>query len=308
VCGCGVLFGAMLTMCADASLAQTPEDESVPSFRSGVDLVTVTAVVRDRRGRLVSELDRDDFEVLDGGEPQPILDFWANDDSAVSVGVLLDVSGSMAVGSKMADARFVANHLLESLRPGVDEHGVFAFDTTLRQIVPFTRQAGHFEAASAELSPYGATSFYDAIAETAERMAERPSVHKAVVAISDGIDTRSKLTAAQVSGIASAIDVPIYVLAVVSPLDVPHEPTAADGTTERAGQLKDLANWTGGGVYFASAPREASQATADLLSELRHQYVLVFEPSVDPGWRLIEVRVRGRPVQTRSAYQAMAMP
>ena len=280
------------------------QESLAPSFRSGVDLVSVSAVVRDGRGRLVPELTREDFRVLDGGESRPIIDFWSNGAAAVSVGILLDVSGSMGVGSKMKDARTTANHLLARLRAGEDESAIFAFDTQLRVLEPFSSERRYLADTRSDVHPFGATSLYDAIAETARRVADRPTTHRAVVVLSDGIDTRSRLTGPDVSAIATAIDVPVYLVAVVSPLDHPDAPTATGDAAEGAGRLKDLARWTGGGVYFASSPREGSRAMTELLDELRHQYVLAFEASPQSGWRLIEVRVDDRRVQTRSAYQA----
>jgi VWFA-related protein len=204
----------------------------------------------------------------------------------------------------MKDARSAANHLLARLRDGEDESGIFVFDTELRALEPFSKDRRHLEDTRGDLHPYGATSLYDAIAETARRVADRPTKHRAVVVLSDGIDTHSRLTGPEVSAIATSIDVPVYLVAVVSPLDHPDAPTATGAAATGAGRLRDLARWTGGGVHFASSPGEGSRAMQELLSELRHQYVLAFEAAPQPGWRLIEVRVEDRRVQTRSAYQA----
>jgi Ca-activated chloride channel family protein len=297
-----VACAALTVTSGGQTSAQTDER---PSFRSGVELVSVTAVVRDRRGRLVQELTRDDFRVLDGGEFRPIVNFWSDEAATVSVAVLLDTSGSMSVGSKMADARSSTDLLLARLRPG-DESAVFVFDSELRELEPFTTERRHRGASLGDVQPYGVTSLYDAIAETAQRLAERPATHRAVVVISDGIDTHSKMTAPEVSAIASSIDVPVYLVATVSPLDLPDAPTSTTNLNASAGHLEDLARWTGGRVYYASAPGEASLATVELLTELRHQYVLAFEAAPEAGWRLIEVHVPGRTVRTRSAYQARA--
>lgn len=273
-----------------------------PTFRSGVALVSVTAVVSDRSGRPVTDLTREDFEVFDDGEPRPVVEFWTDESAALSLTLLLDVSGSMQVGSKMTDARSTANLFLAHLRPGQDEAGIFTFDTELQQVRPYTTDATRLRAASDALTPFGATSLYDAIAETAQIAAMRPTRHRAVVVFSDGVDTRSKLSAAEVSGIASSIDVPVYLVAVVSPLDHPDAPTSSDATASGAKRLRDLARWTGGGMYFVSVPAEASRIATQLITELRQQYVLAFEP-VGSGWRRIEVRVADRQVRTRSAYR-----
>ncbi len=295
----------LLAVCAFFMLqgSVSTQQEARPKFRSSVDLVSVTAVVTDRGGRLVTDLRREDFLILDGGEPRSILDFWAQDAAAISVAVLVDASGSMRVGSKMADARDAAHQLVSWLRDG-DESAVFAFDTQLRELRPFGESVQGLTDALVDLEPYGATSLYDAIAETAHLTAARETTHRAVVVISDGLDTNSALTAPEVSAIASAIDVPVYLVAVVSPLDHPESATAPAGNASRVGRLRDLARWTGGGVYFAAAPNEASAAVAGLLEELRHQYVLAFEAATEPGWRLIEVKVEDRHVRARSAYQA----
>ena len=301
----GVLSGVVSAQVGETVGPPVSQVARPPTFRSGVQLVLVSAVVRDRRGRLVSGLTQDDFEIVDGGETRTIRDFWATQDAAISVGSLLDVSGSMAIGSKMADARSGANMLLGALRRDIDESTVFTFDRHFRELLPASTARRQVAPAEDALSPFGATSLYDAIAEAARRMADRPAVHRAVVVVSDGVDTRSTLTAPEVSGIASAIDVPIYVLAVVSPLDLPDAPTASPSTVAGTGRLRDLARWTGGGVYFASTPAEASQATAGLLRELKHQYVLAFESATEPGWRQIQVRVDGKRVSTRAAYQSI---
>ena len=295
-----VLCVGLLPFWPDEPVAQS---DTPPSFRSGVELVSVTAVVRDRRGRLVQGLTREDFQVWDDGQSRPIIDFWSDEAATVSVAVLLDTSGSMSVGSKMADARSSTDLLLARLRQD-DESAIFVFDTELRELEPFTTEHGRRGESLEDVEPYGATSLYDAIADTASRLADRPATHRAVVVFSDGIDTHSKMTAPEVSAIASSIDVPVYLVATVSPLDLPDAPTATQELHTTAGHLKDLARWTGGRVYFASAPGEASLATIELLTELRHQYVLAFEAALEPGWRLIEVRVPDRYVRTRSAYQA----
>jgi len=291
-----------MLICGRETSAQSRER---PAFRSAVELVSVTAVVRDGRGRLVPELTRDDFRVLDGGESRPIVNFWSDDAASVSVAVLLDTSGSMRVGSKMADAQSSTDLLLARLRPR-DESAVFIFDTELRELEPFTTEHARRGESLRDVHLYGATSLYDAIAETAQRVADRATTHRAIVVFSDGIDTHSEMTAPEVSAIASSIDVPVYVVATVSPLDLPDAPTSTRNLNSRAGHLEDLARWTGGRVYFASAPGEASLASVELLTELRHQYVLAFEAASEPGWRLIEVSVRNQHVRTRSAYQARA--
>ena len=288
---------------APRSWAQAP----VTRFQSGVELVTVSAVVRDRDGRLVPSLQSRDFVLLDGGEPRAITDFRA-EESPVCIAVLFDVSGSMEVGSKLLSARAAAHHLLSWLRPGLDEVALFTFDTRLEEIAPFSTETTKLREGLDHVAPFGATSLRDAIAATAERVVARGRPRRAVVVLTDGVDTASRLSAPEVSGIASGIDVPVYILAVVSPLDHPGAKTAVGDadSSEVAGSLTDLARWTGGALMVASAPAQASTAARQIVNELRHQYLIVFEPSGRPGWHPLEVRLRGKDltVRARSGYFA----
>jgi VWFA-related protein len=151
------------------------------------------------------------------------------------------------------------------------------------------------------------TSLHDAIAATAHELAARPNAHRAVIVLTDGVDNNSRLSAAEVSGIASSIDVPVYILAVVSPLDHPGGKTAvSSGRPVPVGDLADLSRWTGGEFFVTSLPAQASHAAERVVEELRHQYLIAFEPVGRPGWRPLEVRTRGRQlvVRARSGYFA----
>ena len=112
-------------------------------------------------------------------------------------------------------------------------------------------------ASSLEGKPWGITSLFDAIGAAARRVAERTNKHRALLVITDGVDTGSKLTAPQVSGIASSIDVPVYLLAVVNPVDHPEGEFQARPSNTRAtgqGALADLSRWTGGDAYSQACP------------------------------------------------------
>jgi hypothetical protein len=122
-----------------------------------------------------------------------------------------------------------------------------------------------------------------------------------VVVITDGVDTRSRMTPAQVAAIASGIDVPVYIIAVMTPIDDPRnrEPKAIEVTPT----LQELARWTGGEAFVASVPAHASVAARQLVDEMRHQYVLAFEAASSRGWRPLQIRSReGLIVRARGGY------
>ena len=98
---------------------------------------------------------------------------------------------------------------------------LFTFDSELREVVGFTKDTNRIHKVSLKGKPWGQTSLYDAVGQAAKAVAERTNKHRALLVISDGVDTASKMTPAEVSGIASSIDVPVYLLRVVNPLDHP---------------------------------------------------------------------------------------
>lgn len=287
------------------ALSANPQDP--PKFRSSVDVVSVTAVVKDRKGKFVPNLKQQDFVVAEGAEQKRILDFRAETDGPVKLGLLMDASGSMRIGQIAVDARETARHLFSALRSD-DQAALFSFDTRLDRVSPFTSDTAALDAALGKLNPpFGKTSLYDAIGEAAtfvatEGRAEgRLPQRSALVVLTDGIDTHSRNTTEQVAAIASRIDVPVYIIAVMSPID---DPRTDETPSFDATGLQQLARSTGGEMFTASAPAHASVAARQIVSELRHQYVLAFEASSRPGWRGISVQTRDKKhtVRARTGY------
>jgi len=288
---------------AQRPLAQQPQ----ATFKSGVALVTLSVAVRTDSGKVVRDLQRTDFTVLDSGRPAKIVDFYVGD-SPISLAILLDISGSMAVGGNMDRAREAVSVATMNLRGQADEAALFTFDSELRQVVGFTKDLEHLRRVSLKGTPWGKTSLYDAIGDTATSVSERSNKHRALLVITDGVDTGSRKTAAEVSSVASSIDVPVYLLTVVTPLDHPgteFEVTSDSRSTQTA-TLDDLARWTGGDMRIASTPAHISVAVQDLFTELRYQYLISFEPGDRPGWHPLEIRTRkkGLVVHARGGYMS----
>ena len=292
---------------ARVQAGQQPAEHQPPvsTFKTGIDLVQVNAIVRDRKGRFVQNLSAHDFEVLDGGELRPISDF-RRDLAGVSVALLFDVSGSME--ARLASAREAGTHVLSWLEDDRDEAGVFTFDTRLDEVAPFTSRLRVLPERLDTVVPFGATSLYDAIARTSEQLATREGRRRAVIVFTDGRDNASRLTPGEVSGIASSIDVPVYIFGVVSSIDDPSSANSATTAEQSplAGPLADLSAWTGGQVFVASSPAQRSIAARQIIDELRHQYLIAFESSGKPGWHPLVVRARSKDllVRARSGYVA----
>jgi len=270
-----------------------------------VSLVPINALVRDSRNRIVRNLRRDDFQVFEGGRPRVIVDFGANDNAAVAVAFLFDTSGSMGIAANLNRGRDFVEEFMGGISPQTDHAALFTFNKGLRQDVPFTNDPDNIFDALNDVRPWGLTSLYDAIAETAKQVADQSALRRAVVVVTDGVDTSSALTPAEVSAVASSIDVPVYVAAMVSPLDHPGGESSVIPQQHESG-LEALARWTGGDLFYVSSSENLIPATRELLAAMRHQYFLAIESSEKAGWYQLEVKTKrqGLKVRARSGYFA----
>jgi VWFA-related protein len=259
-------------------------------FRASVDVVSVTAVVRDRKGNVVPFLERGEFEVIDAGQKRPILDLQASASAPASVALLLDGSGSMRVGAANHSARIVADAVLSGLDPLRDDASLMSFDSRLIMLREFTRDFDSVRRALDDVEAWGITSLYDAIAGTAGVVGQRTKNRRAIVVLTDGADNASGYAPEEVAAIASSIDVPVYVFSLAETGLIEVDRAAV----KRRSALAQLAHATGGDYLLADTPKRMQIAIARLLEELRHQYVISFEASRFAGLRRIEVRTPRR--------------
>ena len=192
--------------------------------------------------------------------------------------------------------------VLAWLEPGTDEAGLFTFDSALVEATPVGPVAPDLLDRFERMQPYGKTSLFDAIAETGRRVASAGGSRRAVVVLTDGMDNASRLSPAEVSSLASSIDVPVYVVLVVPENDRTGSAEELDErlTAEREGELGDLARWTGGEIFAAVGPASSSLAARQIVEELRHQYLVSFEPGDRPGWHPIVLTTTRKNVVVRS--------
>ena len=295
-----ILVSAFLCPLAAHSRGDQPQQ----TFRASADVVTIQASVRDAQGRMLTGLTPADFEIRDNGELRQILSLRSDRQSPLSLALLVDMSGSMRVSAKVAMARQAYDSLLTQLRQGQDEAAVFTFDSVLHERQPFTTDLSKLKRALTDFEAFGTTSLYDATAAAARRLASRTGAHKAIVVLTDGLDTSSAMTAAEVSGLASSIDVPVFIVATVPSVDQRFMMETSDRPRAEAADLRDLSDWTGGKFVFASTLLETTLTASRLVDELRQQYVLAIEAASANEWRRLDVRVK-RPsakVKARSGY------
>jgi Ca-activated chloride channel homolog len=291
-------WGAIL-LSAAASLVLVAQDRSA-RFQSGVNLVTVTATVLDRDGRLVTGLPREAFEVYEDGERQTITQF-TNERVPVSLAVLLDVSDSM-YGQRLVDARSAVERFLFDLLDHEDEFSVVAFNHQPRPLTPWTQTPDLVRSAMASLKPFGATALYDALLTVLPMMDTRSKERASVLIISDGADTASDAALREVRSALVRSDAFVYAIAVDPPAK------RAINETVNVGALNEITGSSGGNTELVHLTAEIVEATARIAHELNSQYVLGYHSPkpLDGGYRSIRVRATdsGYRVRARRGYIA----
>jgi VWFA-related protein len=189
--------------------AQGPEGFK---FKTGVELVNVTATVTDASGRFVSGLTKDDFRVYDEGEPQPITHF-SSERVPVSLGIVLDTSGSME-GEKMRAAREALDRFLFQLLDPQDEVFLYRFDNAPELVEGWTNDKRRISESLGRIQPRGGTALYDTVAEAVQMAQQGRNRKKAVVIISDGNDTSSHTDVVSVKQLIRETEVLVYAIGI----------------------------------------------------------------------------------------------
>src|SRR5262245_19843721 len=291
-----------------AHLAPAQASEGL-RFSASSALVVLSATAVDKNGRPVRDLKREEWRVFEEGRLQKIEHYALARESKARILLLVDASGSMNGEMKEASSKMAALQILAALDKE-DESALAGFDHKYWGIVQFTRERQKLLDAFEELKPFGATALHDALDQAAHDVASHGEGRRAVVVITDGIDTASQKNADDVIARSRALDVPIYAVSVVSPLDDPQSdyftgaerPTAAN---KGLPLLRRYAELSGGAAFTVSDFPRLREAAAQIVDELKHQYRIGYEPlSGPPRFRRIEVRTtrKGVQVRTRSGY------
>ena len=296
----GAQAGLALALCLLAAGDFRAQER--PPFRAGVLTVPVTVTVTDANGRLVTGLTIDDFEIYENGVAQPVT-LLTDERVPVSLGVLLDTSDSMR-GEPIVDARTAVDQFLTGLLLPEDEAFVAFFNHEARLAATWTRPPANLPPLLAPIQPFGATSIYDAIIDTAPLFAGRAHPRAALVVISDGADTASLRSVADVRNVTRRSEAFVYAIGI----DNPEGRRLSTRVNPEA--LNDITGPSGGYTEIIGSAAELGPATRRIAEELNSQYTLAYTPTEPPdgAWRTILVRVRDRDLYTRARRGYYAMP
>jgi len=286
-------------LCFSAVVAVAQDDDDV--VRVNTDLVVLNVTVTDKSGQYVKGLKKSDFKVYEDGvevQPNMIASFSLHESPYAAV-VLLDSSGSME--SRFSLARSAAIRFLDGLRPE-DVAAVYRFDSKVERVQEFSGGRDLAPIAYA-IHARGMTTLNDAIVEASKTLAERPEVRKAIVVLSDGMDTFSKASSDKAVESALAIGASIYAV------DMSTIEIAGSARSQSAASLKGFADKTGGRFIQTPGGPALRDAFTGIAEELGHQYTLSYRPinkKRDGKWRALEVKVSREDlsVRTRKGYRA----
>ncbi|MFT4111679.1 VWA domain-containing protein [Silvibacterium sp.] len=272
-------------------------------IRVDVNLVLVPLTVTDPMNRLVTGLDKENFFLYEDNHLETLKSF-SSDDVPVSIGVIFDLSGSMA--NKVLRARDSILQFMKTSNPQ-DEFFVVGFNDRPELIEDFTQSTDEVEARLSMVKPGHRTALLDAIYFGMVKMKQARYERKALLVVSDGGDNRSRYTEGEVRSVIRESGVQIYSIGIFDPY--------AATTEERLGPmlLNDISNETGGRLFRVDDITEMGDVATKISSELRHEYVLGYRPSDekrDGKWRKVKVRLvppSGLPpltVHARNGYYA----
>jgi Ca-activated chloride channel family protein len=278
---------------------QAQEDDDV--VRTNTDLVVLNVTVTDKAGQYVRALKAKDFKVYENGTEVPIgaLVSFGFQDSPYAAVVLLDSSGSME--TRLSLARSAAIRFLDGLREE-DVAAVYRFDSKVERIQEFSGERDLAPMGYA-VKAKGMTTLNDAIVQAAKVLGERPETRRAIVVLSDGMDTFSKATTSKALESALSVGASIYAVDM-SALDTP-----GFNNRQSAAQLKEFSDKTGGRFVATPGGQALRDAFSSIAEELGHQYTIAYRPintSHDGKWRELAVKVDGEGfvVRTRKGYRA----
>ncbi len=296
-----VALGAVSVLRSQSQRQPAQPSDSAP-IRTQVTRVNMLFTVTDRRGRFVTDLGKDDFQVFENKKPQSILEFTSETDLPLRLAILVDTSNS--IRDRFRFQQEAATNFINSVMRGQDKATIVSFDTAAELVADLTNDTNRLEDAIRDLRPGGGTALYDAIyfACKEELMRDQPmyKFRRAMVILSDGEDNESRYSRDQALEMAQRADTVIYTIST----NISHIETDGDKV------MRYFAEQTGGVSFFPFQAKDLNQSFENIANELRHQYNLFYRPEPlknDGQYHSVLIKIRGRKdlvVRARKGYYA----
>jgi VWFA-related protein len=273
------------------------------TLKVGVDLVNVLFTVTDRRGRLVGNLGPEDFAVEEDGRKQTILHFARENELPLTLGMLIDTSPS--VRPVFEEEKLTAVQFLRTVLKPADLAMVIGFDRTVTLVQDYTDSAGMLEEAIESLELGGGTSVYDAVYLASKEKLQNEAGRKAIILISDGADTTSKVREFEALVAVHQSNAVVYSISNAGRGFF----SGRRGIGGDPETLRKFAEETGGAMFFVENRNGFRKIFDQIAMELRSQYSLGYvstNSAKDGKYRKIKIVPRdpGFKIQARQGYYA----
>ncbi|HEX3876687.1 MAG TPA: VWA domain-containing protein [Bryobacteraceae bacterium] len=306
VVGAGLAVLGTLGLGVFAQQRPVMTDEDPTKITVEVTRVDMLFTVMDKKGRFVTNLDKNNFELLENKRPQSIQEFSAETDLPLRLGILIDTSNSIRDRFKFEQQ--AATEFVHSVMTAKrDKAMLVSFDSSAEMVSDLVDQPNDIIKGINALRPGGGTALYDAIFYACrDKLAlDQPKYkfRRAIIVVTDGDDNFSHYTRDQALEMAQKADVAIYAIST----NVTRDETEGDKV------LKYLAKETGGQAYFPFKVEDLEQSFENIANELRHQYIILYRPEpliTDGEFHPITLRVKGHKeliVRVRPGYYAPNM-
>jgi Ca-activated chloride channel homolog len=306
-----------LLVLAAAVAGRAPAQQQPPKKDEGlrvdvvVSAITISVTVQEKNGKFANDLTEKDFEIYENNARRPITYFKHDFQAPLSLTILLDVSGSMAVLDKLEEAKVGLRNLVTSVLSPRDEVSLLIFaDGEVEVAAPFSADRTRFLGELDKLKAYGQTALNDAVAVSPQFANRVLNEKRALLLITDGVENDSRVTPEQAVEIARRVDVPIYTIGYKIPLDEqvlkalkrPQALTSAGIVAT----LDRFSRATGGKAVFVNRPEDMYGFLRELKQEQSHQYLIGYTSyKSDSGdYRRIKVVTSNKKyrVRTREGY------
>jgi Ca-activated chloride channel homolog len=294
--------GGLVSYCA-AQAAQNPLSPPEGGIiRSDVTRVNMLFAVTDKKGRFITNLTQDDFQVFENKKPQKILEFMSESDLPLRLAILIDTSNSIRDRFKFQQE--AATNFINSVVRKQDKAMIVSFDTAAELVADLTGDTQVLENAVRSLRPGGGTALYDAIYFACKEKLSRDQpmykYRRAIVILSDGDDNESRYSRDQALEMAQRADTVLYTIST----NITHIETDGDKV------MRYFASETGGASFFPFQASDLNQSFENIANELRHQYNLFYRPEPlknDGLYHHVQIKVKDRRdlvIRARKGYYA----
>lgn len=281
-----------------------------PAYKVTVNAVTLAVTVQDSRGRYINNLEEADFIIYENGEKKTITYFQHDETAPLSLTVLLDVSGSMALDNKFEECRQALRILAEKVLSPSDEVALLVFaDGEVEVAASHSTDKKAFLAALDEEEAYGKTALNDAVAASPQYAIRAKNEKRALLLITDGLENDSQTSPEQAMDIARRVEVPIYVIGYKIPraeeILARHKKSVSQTPTGIIQTLDLFAAATGGRAFFLNNMEELLAYMYEIKKEQSHQYIIGYTSyrEDDRYRRLLVITRKGNyRIRTRQGY------